>query len=417
LAKFRKFRTRNMGDQVTMDGWKGRERLTFVTLGMFIMDKIEYLNESRKAQLNIIGGAGTYAALGARLAAGPRHGKQVSWIVDQGSDFPPTLRNLIETWKTSCIFRLDKTRLTTTAWNGYGVNEERAFKYLTPKRRLEEHDLSDAQVMARSFHMVCSPARCMTLVKGILDRRRKLCEGLSSDIELWMRYQHDPFFVWEPVPDLCTPEELSRLQEATKIVDVVSPNAEEFASFFRDMPEYSTREQQLAYLFDEQRRRLESRKLAIVIREGAQGCTAYTAPVDGLHLPAYHQSARKVLDPTGGGNTFLGALAVGLTGMTLTGQQYIDEMGSSQIVQDRARPVNAQLLFAMVHATVSASYAIEQVGMPTVDPDDGDCWNGEIYCDRFFRYMEREHDYIQGQKTREAPEVFEMQLHGDDPDL
>jgi sugar/nucleoside kinase (ribokinase family) len=396
-----------------MDDWKHMERLTFVTMGMFIIDKIEYLDESRKAQLDIIGGAGTYAALGARLAAGPGHGRQVSWIVDQGSDFPPAMRALIDTWKTNCVYRLDETRLTTTAWNGYGANEERAFKYLTPKLRLEEKDLSDAQVMARSFHMVCSPARCMTLVKSILDRRKQLSERFTTDFECWSKYRTGPVFVWEPVPDLCTPEELSRLRKATKFVDVVSPNAEEFASFFEGMQGYATRERQLAYLFEGQCERSEARKLAIVIREGARGCTTYTSPIDSLRLPAYHQSSEKVIDPTGGGNTFLGALAIGLAGTTTTGQQYIDGMDSAQTARGRTRPVDAQLLFALIHATVAASYAIEQVGMPTVDPDDGDCWNGETYRDRFSGYMIREGEYVRGQQTRQTPKASTVPLQDD----
>ena len=42
-----------------------------------------------------------------------------------GSDFPADLRDLIETWNTKCVFRLDTDRLTTAAWNGYGHNEHR----------------------------------------------------------------------------------------------------------------------------------------------------------------------------------------------------------------------------------------------------------------------------------------------------
>ena len=91
---------------------------------MISADEIEHLN-SDKPEQRIIGGAGTFAALGARLAAGIKHAQKVGWIVDMGSDFPPGFKDLIETWHTSCVFRLDSTRLTTTAWNGYGLNEHR----------------------------------------------------------------------------------------------------------------------------------------------------------------------------------------------------------------------------------------------------------------------------------------------------
>ena len=73
----------------------------------------------------MIGGAGTYAALGARLAAGSKHASQVSWIVDKGSDFPVELVDIIDRWHTSCRFRFDANRLTTRAWNGYGANKFR----------------------------------------------------------------------------------------------------------------------------------------------------------------------------------------------------------------------------------------------------------------------------------------------------
>jgi hypothetical protein len=74
----------------------------------------------------IIGGAGAYAAIGARLAAGGRYARSVSWVVDVGSDFPAEFRAILESWQTACVFRVDGTRLTTRAWNGYsGDNEHR----------------------------------------------------------------------------------------------------------------------------------------------------------------------------------------------------------------------------------------------------------------------------------------------------
>lgn len=90
----------------------------------FATDEIEHLN-GQAAEQKIIGGAGTFAALGARLAAGASNSQAVSWIVDVGSDFPPEFRALIDSWRTRCRFRVDLTRLTTTAWNGYGPNEYR----------------------------------------------------------------------------------------------------------------------------------------------------------------------------------------------------------------------------------------------------------------------------------------------------
>jgi hypothetical protein len=72
----------------------------------------------------VIGGAGTYAAIGARLVAGTDHSTSVGWIVDMGSDFPLKFRQVIEALNTFVIFREDKSRLTTRAWNGYGPGSD-----------------------------------------------------------------------------------------------------------------------------------------------------------------------------------------------------------------------------------------------------------------------------------------------------
>lgn len=100
-----------------------REGLAFCTLGMFIIDEIE--DDHRGSSQGIMGGAGTYASLGARLVAGRGNARLVSWIVDMGSDFPVEFQKMIETWETDCHFRLDTGRLTTRGWNGYGRNELR----------------------------------------------------------------------------------------------------------------------------------------------------------------------------------------------------------------------------------------------------------------------------------------------------
>jgi hypothetical protein len=39
-------------------------------------------------------------------------------------------------------------------------------------------------------------------------------------------------FIWEPIPDLCTPEHLGDCLKALTYVDVVSPNHVELGAFF-----------------------------------------------------------------------------------------------------------------------------------------------------------------------------------------
>ncbi|KAJ2970670.1 hypothetical protein NQ176_g8075 [Zarea fungicola] len=83
-------------------------------------------------------------------------------------------------------------------------------------------------------------------------------------------------------------------------------------------------------------------------------------------IPAYHQDAAKVVDPTGGGNTFLGGMSVAL-----------------------ARDEDVET--AAIWGTVAASFAIEQVGPPILGKtDDGEeTWNGERPLTRLREFQER----------------------------
>lgn len=75
---------------------------------------------------NILGGAGSFAALGARIATPAAMSRCISWIVDAGNDFPLELREEIATWGTSCSIRETPERKTTRGWNGYDENEHRS---------------------------------------------------------------------------------------------------------------------------------------------------------------------------------------------------------------------------------------------------------------------------------------------------
>ena len=198
-----------------------------------------------------------------------------------------------------------------------------------------------------------------------------------------------PILVWEPVPDLCTPEEFERLRAAASLVDVVSPNAEELISFFPSNSKSLTRQSMVKDILG-----LDSENplsTALVVREGALGCTTYVRH-DVLHLNACHQDSCLVADPTGGGNTFLGALALGLTGVSSVPS--VDFLRSSHS-NDISKRKN--LVVALLHATVAAAYAIEQVGMPAVSTAEPDTWNGVRYQNRFEEYLDRERDHITSQ--------------------
>lgn len=413
-------------------------------------DDIEFL-PPRPPQKDILGGAGSYSALGARLfSPGPDQSRAVGWIVDQGSDFPPAITSLIDSWETSALMRHDPDRLTTRGWNGYvDNNETRAFKYTTPKKRLAAADLKGTPLLqARSFHMVCSPARCRELVTEITALRKE--EAPPENADGSGGYSR-PIFIWEPVPDLCTPDELLNLTNCLPLIDVCSPNHAELAGFMgdngldSDTGEIST--QAVERACEQLLGSMPLSSFTLVVRAGEKGCyiakngsrkknkasqdatnssakrrrkqvghhgglqpdtdmmslfagllqesTGLAGDGDGEEgsaatrtysfireedneveidpgldrwIPAYwtHENAHKVVDPTGGGNTFLGGLAVGLA---------------------RGHSMEE----AVCWGSVAASFAIEQVGVPELGKNENgdETWNGVRVADRLQQLRDR----------------------------
>ncbi|KAI9824405.1 MAG: hypothetical protein M1832_001940 [Thelocarpon impressellum] len=176
--------------------------------------------------------------------------------------------------------------------------------------------------------------------------------------------------IWEPVPDLCTPAELENCFEAIRGVHVVSPNHDELAGFFGSSGVVAETGDVDLGLVEQWCRVLLDRgigvdgKGAVVVRAGKSGC--YTATREmSRWLPAFHQDPFKVVDPTGGGNAFLGGLAVGLV--------------RTQSLEE-----------AVIWGTVAASFAIEQVGMPELGSDArGETWNGARVRERLEQFRTR----------------------------
>ncbi|EER40700.1 PfkB family carbohydrate kinase [Histoplasma capsulatum H143] len=367
-----------------------RSNISFCTLGMFIIDEIEF-PAPRPLLKNIIGGAGAYAAVGARMLAGKEHSRSVSWIVDAGSDFPPEIRHIISSWDTSCVLRESSERLTTRAWNGYGPNEKRNFRYLTPKLRLDHNSLSQSQVFSRSFHIVCSSERCCQIVEGILQRREEILQ--SKQVEPSIAKQR-PIFVWEPVPDSCHPKELPMFYKALKYVDVVSPNDLEFAAMFgNESWNYgNSSDRAIADAIVKSGIGQDGSGI-LVVRAGKDGCYAFCGDLS-LHIPSYR--GLKVVDPTGAGNAFLGALSQALVSIDRNAPETV--VATLMESEEWASVINAwgehgRIPAALVCATVAASFVIEQVGMPNISYSDGEeeSWNGESFRARLRLYTNQLH--------------------------
>lgn len=242
-----------------------------------------------------------------------------------------------------------------------------AFKYLAPKLRLTASDLTPSLLVSRSFHLICAPTRCVEMVEGVLARRKALDSALPP-----------PIFIWEPVPDLCVPEELQNTLDALRYVDVISPNHVELAALCSVEASTSTGDADRQVIEECSRRLLSAvanttHGLSVVVRSGKDGCLVATSSPAEEHrteertatwLPAYHATTpEKVVDPTGGGNGFLGGFGIGL-------------VRTGNVVK------------AAAWGSVSASFAIEQVGVPVLEfgVTGQETWNGVVVEDRLAEF-------------------------------
>ncbi|KAA6407086.1 MAG: hypothetical protein FRX48_09152 [Lasallia pustulata] len=354
----------------------GQDTLDFCTLGMFIIDEIHF-PPPQPPVFNIIGGAGSYSALGARLFSPPPLSSKVGWVVHAGADFPEPLRKSIMSWNTSCALIETPDRLTTRGFNKYGHDEFRGFRYLTPKLRLDHMSLPQSHLKAKCFHLICSPSRCVNLVKGIIAEREKLLGNAPQGSMLLPQ----PLFVWEPVPDICVPDELENCYNTLQYVDVISPNHVELAAFFGESGILDDPKLLRRLCNNLRTKGFRGSGGAVVVRTGKRGCfvadgdkyialPAYYEPVDGVSENS--SSSEKVVDPTGGGNAFLGGFCIALA----RGRQ----LGEFSAVETAA-----------LYGSVAASFAIEQVGMPELSSseDRTELWNGESAFARLYEFEQR----------------------------
>lgn len=258
------------------------------------------------------------------------------------------------------------------------MSHNEAFTYAAPKLRLDHTALPTSHLLAKSFHLICNPTRCIDLVTNILAERHRIEESCSTS----SKALPPPLFVWEPVPDRCTEDEKENMYQALKIVDVLSPNYLELSGFYgggSGSRGEIDRECLTSMCTDILLRGFGThRQGAVVVRAGREGCFVATHSLMKW-FPAYHQPSKdaqagpdvRVVDPTGGGNAFLGGLAVGL-------------------VRSGACPSLENVSVAAMFASVAASFAIEQVGMPTLTrtPDGSELWNGISVTERLQEYID-----------------------------
>lgn len=362
----------------------------FVTLGMCILDDIYQDSPPKLLHSNVLGGAGIYAALGARIfreqdVNEQSGGKSVGVIVHEGCDFPMDAKVELESWHLSSVFIKTPQRLTTRGKNIYSKGV-RSFEFITPKIQVDHTMLlSGPFLMSKSYHLICTPTRCIELVKGIMSRRKAF---LSANPQLNSDAFETPLIVWEPMEHCCRPSQLPSVLEAMDFVDVFSPNDHELSALFKeeDQGESTIAQQDLQqYCKTLLTQGFGVKPSAVVIRMGEDGCFV-ASHTRNVALPAYHTPLKnveqeertswknRVADPTGGGNAFLGGYCIGLL------------MDGWRDFGPGLTPFEGGAL----HGSIAASFAIEQSGMPKLTYHEGkELWNGERSLERLDVMRER----------------------------
>lgn len=195
---------------------------------------------------------------------------------------------------------------------------------------------------------------------------------------------HDrPLVIWEPTPLSCKPENRQACLEAAALVDVFTPNHIELAKFLvessDDFFDNCTEDSHRAKIEGLGREALVSGvgpegKGTVLIRAGESGCVVQTkeavsGEVKSQWLAPFYQAkegetqAAGVVDPTGAGNAFLGGFSIG----------YLQNGGN--------------MMAAARYGAVAASFALEQVGMPTMSKEGNEeLWNGTSVLGRLSEY-------------------------------
>ncbi|KAI3596680.1 host-pathogen interaction-related protein [Moniliophthora roreri] len=255
---------------------------TLVTLGMFIIDDFEYLDEqgnpTGKQSTSQIGGGGTYAAIGARIWLQP---DQIGMVVDRGRDFPEAMQSDLEKYgKEMWHFRDRKDGVTTRALNSYR-GECRGFNYLTPRLRITPRDLEGTKLEKPTMlHFICSPTRASAIISEV------------REVKDW-----NPITIYEPIPDRCVPEELPALIEILPEITILSPNAEEALSLL-SVPLPPTKES----IEESARKFLQlGVKDSVVVRSGGMGAYILAREKEGKWVSAFWSSEdrNKIVDVTG----------------------------------------------------------------------------------------------------------------------
>ncbi|KAI1318869.1 Ribokinase-like protein [Xylariaceae sp. FL0255] len=341
----------------------------FVSLGMLVLDEVRFPHY--ETLYDNPGGSGFYATFGARLLKSSPSSKSIGSIIVAGNDFPQSALDLLKSWDLTLLIHQIPDKPSTRGLLEYedDLFGRKNFRYLTQPLPPSPLYLKNSPLLkVASIHTLATPEDLQTQLSFLLQLRQEI--GIKER----------PLIVWEPSPLGCDKVHLPAHLEACALVDVVSPNHLELGYLLTGKhsgPDpgllTSTSASLDKALIESQARKFldvgigPERQGIVVVRCGEHGVLNLLANGRAEWLPAYYENgngdgnrnssgnssgASKVFDPTGAGNTFLGAFTVAL-----------EEIGD---------PFEASL-----RGSVAASFAVEQFGPAQLTPSGNRSENGD----------------------------------------
>ncbi|MBS1253164.1 MAG: 5-dehydro-2-deoxygluconokinase [Anaerolineales bacterium] len=280
----------------------------YVSFSNVIIDDIVF--SDGRTMMNTLGGAGTHALAGMRVWS-----DRIGYVVTVGPDFKPAHRAQLETLGADLRGVVEREGFRTPrAWQLFEPDERRIEVFRTDMADFYQYgprfeDMPADYLQARGFYLIW-----ISTLPEVIEFIHRLRE-INPEVRL----------VWEP-----TPEHLDgnpkKIQEVLHQIDLCSPAWDEAQA----MTEQESVEDAVKTL-------LAWGAPLVAIRMGAEGSLVYSVTGEGWRIPAVPPSQR--IDVTGAGNAYCGGFLVGLG--------------------EGLDPVEAAL-----RAAVSASFALEQFGIP-----------------------------------------------------
>jgi sugar/nucleoside kinase (ribokinase family) len=283
--------------------------IDFVAIGSIIIDDI--IDPQGRSTMGALGGGGAHAVAGMRVWR-----EQVALVAIIGQNFPESAWRHLDTLAyTGGVLLRDTPQ--PRAWQLFETDGARREVFRTDFAALRQTAITPAEYPAQ-----------FASAQGVY-----LQTGSVAEAEAWAvrLKQLNPatILLWEPWEIIYTPENWSEFGRVASLFDIVSPQTVEVSWMMAE----TNPERQAARL-------IEAGVRCLALRSGAAGSWVCTA-AETHHIPAL---SVPVVDETGAGNAYCGGFIVG----------YVESGGDP--------------LMAGQYGTVSATFALAQVGLPRLGP-------------------------------------------------